>query len=221
MRAALANPASIAVGVDQIRANVPDVHVGIDVDQAGLVACQPRFAIAELRIDPLHVGSKLVAHLRDGRRHRRDIEFGAAQLLSVFDEILRNLVRQRPEHQVHRVLKERAIRPHRGGPGHAFAAVRDQGGLGKTPFQFAQDALRVAIDVGADLHHGRAPIAAGQRHQIGTRHDPRDAHGGPCDVLQPENDPDLFREGRLIEMVEDDRRSCRHKTLVIWPHQYR
>ena len=33
--------------------------------------------------------------------------------------------------------------------------------------EHARDELRVAVDVGADLQHGNAPIAARQRHESG------------------------------------------------------
>jgi hypothetical protein len=53
------------------------------------------------------------------------------------------------------------IAPACGSPTEALVSVREQGRLGKSPFQFAKDDLRVAIDVGADLHHRRAPIFRG------------------------------------------------------------
>jgi hypothetical protein len=129
---------------------------------------------------------------------------GAAQLLAVFDEILRHLIGQRAEHQVHGVLEERAVGPHRGGPGDALISRWKQRWLRKAPFQLADDDLGIAINVGADLQHRRAPIAPGQRHQIRPRHDSRNQRRGPFQVLQPEHDTDFFRERRLFEMVQDD-----------------
>jgi hypothetical protein len=98
-----------------------------------------------------------------------------------------------------------------GSPTEALVSVREQGRLVKSPFQLTKDDLRVAIDVGTDLHHRRAPIAPGQRHQIGARHDSRDQHRGPFDVLQAEHDADFFRERRIFEMMQDDGRGGRHR----------
>src|SRR5712691_3106332 len=92
----------------------------------------------------------------------------------------------------------------------AIKSRGEQGRLREPAFQLADDALRVAIDVGTDLHHRRAPIAAGQRRQVRTRHDSRDKDGRPCDVLQAEDDTYLFRERRLFEMMQDDRVRGRH-----------
>jgi len=118
----------------------------------------------------------LIAHLRNCGFHRRNIELGATQFLAIVDKTLRNLVRQRAEHKVHCVLEKRSIGPHGSGPGNAFVAVRKQGWFGKSPLELPNNALRVAIDIRADLHHGCAAITAGKWHQIGAWHDPRNTH---------------------------------------------
>ena len=50
-------------------------------------------------------------------------------------------------------LEELAVGPAADAPGHAGAAAGEEAWLRMAPLQFAQDALAVAEDVGADLHH--------------------------------------------------------------------
>ena len=201
------------VETGKIAAGVPDVHVGVDIAQADVLAAHPASAVAKLSFDPLHVSAKLVAHLRDRGRHGGDVEFGAAQFLAVGDELLRDLVGERAEDEIDAALKERLVRPHRGGGGEALVSVRKQRRLRKTPLQFADDALGVAIDIGADLHHRGAAVASGHRHQVGPRHDSRNQHRGPRHVLQAEDQADLFRERRLREMMQDDGMCAGHFVL--------
>jgi hypothetical protein len=67
------------VDLRQALPRVPDIHVGVDVGKAELTQ-QERLAVFELCFHPVDIGAELVAHLRDHRRHRRDVEFRAAQL---------------------------------------------------------------------------------------------------------------------------------------------
>jgi hypothetical protein len=156
------------------------------------------------------VGAKLIAHLRDCRGHRRHVELGAAQLFAVGDKILRHPVRQRAEHQVHRALKERPVGPHRARRADAFISLWKQRWFRKAPLQFAKDALGIAIDVGADLHHRGAPITSRHRHQIRPRHDSGDQDRCPFDVFQAEHKPHLLGEWRRFEMMQDDGGGGRH-----------
>ena len=137
-----------SVEVGKVGADIPDVHVGVDIAQADMVPAHPGPAIGELRFDPLQIGAKLVAHLRDRGRHGGNIEFGAAQFLAVGDELLRDLVGERTEDEIHGALEERLVRPHRRRGSETPAAVRKQCRLRETPLQLADDALGVAIDVG-------------------------------------------------------------------------
>jgi hypothetical protein len=127
-----------------------------------------------------------------------------AEFLAVGDELLRDLVGERAEDEIDAALKERLVRPHRGGGSEALVSGRIQGRFWKSPLQFADDALGVAIDIGADLHHGGAAVAAGQRHQVRPRHDSRNQHRGPRNALHAEDQADFLRERRLREMMEDD-----------------
>lgn len=122
---------------------------------------------------------------------------------------------KRAEHKADRILKERSIAPHRRRRAETLISLRKQRRLREAPFQLANDALCIAIDIGADLHHRRTAITAGQRHQVGPRHDPRDEHRRPIEVFQAKDDADLFGERRLLEMVQDDgRRHDRFKRAL-------
>ena len=81
----------------------------------------PGALVAELGIDPRKMRTDLVAHLRDRRRHRRDVELRAAQLGTVLDKILRDLVAERAEHEADRVLEERPVRPHAERPARLYS----------------------------------------------------------------------------------------------------
>ena len=142
------------------------------------------------------------------------VEFCATQLFAVGNEILRDSIGKRAEHQVHRVLKERSIGPHRTRRAETFISRGKQRRLRKPPFQFADDTLCVAIDIGADLHHRRASITSRQGHQIGARHDSGNDYGGPIDIFKAEDHTNLFREWRLLEMMQDDWMCGRHQSLM-------
>ena len=70
--------------------------------------------------------------------------------------------------------------------------------------QLPQDQLAVAIEVGADLQHGRLAIAPGQRRQIGFRHDGGDIDRRPSEPFEAKAEPDFLRIGRDLVMVQDD-----------------
>src|SRR5215471_17406261 len=76
----------------KVRADVPDVHIGVDIEKAWGAAGEPWPVAGELRLDPLHMRAVLVAHLRDRRFHRRNVELRTSQSLAVLDKTLRHLV---------------------------------------------------------------------------------------------------------------------------------
>jgi len=116
-------------------------------------------------------------------------------LLAVLAEIFRHLVGEGSEHEINRVLKKGAIAPHAKAPPETAAGVGEKSGEREPAFEFTDDDLGVAKDISADLHGRRAPVAAGHRHQVGARHDPRDQNRGPGDILDAEDDADLLGEG--------------------------
>jgi hypothetical protein len=157
-----------------------------------------------LRFDPAEVGAHLIAHLRNRRPHLVEIELAAAQLAAIFDKRLRDLRTESPKHESDGGLKERAVGPRAERPWYAGGARRKQGWRRKSAFDFADDDLGVAVDVGVDLHHRRATIAAAQRHQIGLRHDRRNAHAFPRKPFVAKDHQDFLGERRPIEMMEND-----------------
>jgi len=127
---------------------------------------------------------------------------------------LRDLIGKRAEHQVHACSErnERSVHIAVAEPRPSYPKGNSVGS-GKPPFQLANDALRVAIDVGADLHHWRAPgsrpsAASSQGRGMISRDEDR----RPVDVLQAEHDTDFFGERRLFKMMQDDRVHDRHVT---------
>ena len=72
------------------------------------------------------------------------------------------------------------------------------------PFQFAQDDLAVAIDVGADLHHRDLAIATRQRDQARLGHDHRLDDRAPGQALDAERHAHLLAERRAWIVVKDD-----------------
>ena len=157
-----------------------------------------------MRFDPAELGAQLIAHLRNRGPHLVEVELGPAQLAAIFNKRLRDLRTERPKHESDGVLKQRAVGPRAQPPGDAGRAWRKQGRRGKSAFDLADDDLRVAEHVGADLHHRRATVAAGQRHQIGLRHDLRNANASPRDPLVAEDHADFLGERGPVEMMEDD-----------------
>jgi hypothetical protein len=63
---------------------------------------------------------------------------------------------------------------------------------------------RVAVDVGADLQHRDAPVAAGELDVIGLGHHHRRRHRPPGQRLAAERQPDLLGIRRQVVVVEDD-----------------
>ena len=141
--------------------------------------------------------------LRQASGHRLHVERRATHLRAILDEILRHLVAKRAEHEIDRVLKEHLVGPHRHRPRQAGMARRKEARLGISRLERARDHLRVAEDVGADLHHRRAAIAAGQRDQVRLRQDARDQHRAPGDALEAENEADLLGKRRSFEVMQD------------------
>ena len=64
--------------------------------------------------------------------------------------------------------------------------------------------LRVAVDIRADLHDRRIAVAAGERREIGLRHDERDQHRSPGKTLVAEHQPDLLGVRRPLVVMEND-----------------
>ena len=61
--------------------------------------------------------------------------------------------------------------------------------------ELAQDDLRIAVDVGSDLHHRNLPIAAREGGQLRLRHDYGLVDGEPIEPLDAECDTDLLGKG--------------------------
>src|SRR6185295_2971882 len=175
-------------------AHIPDVHVGVNVAQARLFAEKPRPAITELDVDPVGMRAQLVAHLWNRCFHGFDVEFGSAQLLAVLAEVFRYLVGESAEHEIHGVLKKSAIAPHAKAPSETAAGVGEKSGKREAAFEFTDDDLGVAIDIGPDLQYRSAPVTAGHRHQVRTWHDARDQHRAPGEPLDAEHDAHFFGE---------------------------
>ena len=76
-------------------------------------------------------------------------------------------------------------------------------GRRRDALQHARDQRRVAPDVGADLQHRRAPVAAGERDQVRLGHDHRDLHRLPRELLVGEHGADLLRERRDGVVMQD------------------
>ena len=70
--------------------------------------------------------------------------------------------------------------------------------------EHARDAVRVAVDVGADLEHRHAPIAAGELDVVGLRHHHRRLHRAPGEPLATEGEADLLGVGGHVVVVEDE-----------------
>src|SRR4051794_34724550 len=115
--------------------------------------------------------AQLVAHLRNRLFHGFDVEFMAAQLLAVLAKVLRHLISQRAEHQIDGILKKASVAPHAQHPPQPGVAARKQARRRKASFELALDDWRVEKNARADLQSRRAPVPAGQGHQIWTRHD--------------------------------------------------
>jgi hypothetical protein len=62
---------------------------------------------------------------------------------------------------------------------------------------------RIAINIRADLQHRRAPVAAGERHQLGLGHGARDDDRLPSLFFVAENQADFFGKRRAGVMMKD------------------
>ena len=91
---------------------------------------------------------------------------------------------QREQHR-HRRHEEHTIRPQARWRVQTAsrAAGIDASAAGCARLEDARDQLAVAVDVGADLQHRDAPVAAGQRRQLRLRHDRRLLDGAPRQPL--------------------------------------
>ena len=176
-------------------AQEPEVHVGGDVGEARLGAGQI-VRVRQRRLDPGRLGAPLALHRQGAGLHRRGVERPAGKLLAVLDEGLRHL--DLAEDDRHRGAEERPVGPEVDRPAGAVQLMAGAGG------DLGQDHLGVAIDVGADLHHRDAPVAAGERRQVGFRHDRRLDHRMPGKAQEPEQQPGFLRERRVVVVVQDE-----------------
>ena len=107
------------------------------------------------------------------QRPRLVLAEGVAECLALCDEIGRVQVGVDMGDEAERRHEDVAFRP----PGERrrlpFVSAGKQGRLRVELLKLAQDELRVAVDVGADLHHRRAAIAARERDEVRLRHHDR------------------------------------------------
>ena len=122
----------------------------------------------------------------------------------VFPEIVGQVVAGVAKHQGDNGSEQGPVCPPPDAPGHARGAAGEQGRFGIQALNLADDGMGIAIDVGADLHYRGQPVAAGHWHQVGLRWQPGNGHRAPVQVLEAEDDANLFRHRRLRIMVEDD-----------------
>jgi hypothetical protein len=73
---------TFAKGPPRVGTDVPDIHVGVDAAKRGTGTAHPLPFADKLVFHPLQMGAELIAHLGKRRRHRRHVDFGAAQLFA-------------------------------------------------------------------------------------------------------------------------------------------
>ena len=179
------------------------IHEGVDVGEAGLRAAPERAPVGQLVGEELRMRAILIAHERHRAFQGLRGKAAAAHRGAVLLEILRHQVADLAEDDRDRRLEDLPVGPEADGVGRA-AVLRRQARRREAPLQLAQDDLRIAEHVGADLHHRNLAIAAGQRDKIGFGHDHRLHHRAPRQFLDAERDAHLLRERRIGIIVEDD-----------------
>src|SRR5262245_15658176 len=86
--------------------------------------------------------------------------------------------------------------------------------LGLALLEHSGDERGITVDVGPDLQYGDAPIATGQRNQLGLRCDDRLIDGAPADPLEGKDLANLFGERGYGVLVKQDFFRHGHVSLV-------
>ena len=200
------------VGVEHRRArrgaaHEPDRLRRREVGDRRSAAEQEAPAVGEHRLDPPQVrgergGAVVRRRAPQRRRHRRAIR---AERLQVLGRRAGEDVRRADLHRVGDGRpEERRVGPLGDGLGQAGALARVERRLRREAIDDAAHQERVAVDVGADLHERRAPVAAGQRDDVGLGHDPRHRHRAPRQPLHAEDEAHLLGERRRAVVMEDE-----------------
>ena len=148
-----------------------------------MLATQIRAPVDEHRFDPRELRAQLIEQHRHRLLEPLEVELASHQLRTVLGESFRQRLRAEAERHADDRREQSAIEIERQGVRRARVAAAIEARLGKTALQLAQDQLRIAIDVGADLHHRRLAVAARQRCEIGLRHDHGNRHGPPRQAM--------------------------------------
>ena len=74
----------------------------------------------------------------------------------------------------------------------------------RTLLEHIGDQRRIAKNVRADLQHRRLAVAAGERGQVGFRHDVGDVNRRPVQPLESQDQAHFLRERRHRIMVQDE-----------------
>ena len=147
--------------------------------------------------------AQLIERVRYCRLHRGGIDISAGEFGPVFEKSFGQRVGSLRE----RDARSRAERCLLGPPGKRIGRAV-AGGIkarGRMPaLEFAHNQLAIAIDVRADLQHGRLAVASGQRRQVGFWHDDGDFHRFPGQALQTKTEPNFLRIGRGLVVMQDD-----------------
>ncbi len=104
-------------------------------------------------------------------------------LRSILDEFLGHHRRKLFENHRRGRPEQPAVRPLIHRVGSRGETIRIKRRLGFQLIDLPDDDSRVAPYVGADLEHRDSPIASGERHQLGLRHDHRLLDRTPADFL--------------------------------------
>ena len=178
--------------------------MGRAVDERRMFAAQIRAAVDEHRFDPRELRTQLVEQHRHRALEPVEVQLAPHHLGAVLGETLRQRARIESERHADDRREQRAVEIERQCIRGAGIGAAIQARLWKAPLQLAQDALRVAIDIRADLHHRRLAIAAGQRHEIRFRHDHGDRHGAPRQPLDAQCLAHLLGIRRHGIVMQDD-----------------
>jgi hypothetical protein len=150
----------------------------------------------EMRRALLQVAMYPRRHILAGQRKPEGLALG--------HESRRNLFPDGVGDDAERGREDCLVRPPGERQDDTFAAIWIEARLGMQTLDLSQDKLRVAVDVSADLHDRRAPVAARERKQVRLGQGGRDRDGAPGEALQSEGEPDAFGERRGRIVVQDD-----------------
>ena len=95
------------------------------------------------------------------------------------------------------LIEKRPVGPAAEAPHQPLIGGGHEAGRWIPALKFAHNALTVAIDVRANLHHRGAPITTGQRSQVRLWRQARNFNAAPRQPLDTERHAYLFGNGRL------------------------